>query len=75
MMRKCQVRFLGEGRGVIPEPYPTTGLLMATFIVLRFRFALFISRSSVDKNTSALLRSALAIWVASYPENPIFTSS
>ena len=22
-MRKCQVRFLGEGRGVIPEPYPT----------------------------------------------------
>ncbi|MEK9513692.1 MULTISPECIES: hypothetical protein [Limnospira] len=48
---------------------------MATFIVLIFRFALFIRRSSVDKNTSALLRSALAIWVASYPENPSFTGS
>jgi putative transposase len=23
-MRKCHVRFLGEGRGVIPKPYPTT---------------------------------------------------
>jgi hypothetical protein len=29
----------------------------------------------VDKNISARLRSALAMWVASYPENPNWTSS
>ncbi len=32
-MRKCHVRFLGEGRGVIPKPYPTEGGLLNNFAV------------------------------------------
>ena len=33
MMGDCHVRFLGEGKEAIPEPYPTAGL----FIPLNFR--------------------------------------